>query len=179
MTMKNLLPITAAFAILTGSAHAEAPVVGVYVLGPENTARLIMPAESALRAGEGVTVLIPRESGGDPHRATVIVDGPARATENDLVTFDDPAVLSVAPLSAEDHFGIAVPGLDEGAAPDLDGNGVAEMPVICTSGESVQMALAEGAGDAMRLVWYQAIYLGYDTEPTCTDAFYAAVDRAM
>jgi hypothetical protein len=179
MTMKYLIATTAVCMALGGAALAEQATVGMYAFAPDGGARLVMPAGAALAAGDTVAVLVP-EIGGDGLRQGVVTVGePAQPTENDLMTFEGPATWSASSLSDEDYFGIALPGLAEGAAPDVDGNGVPETAVACTSAESVQLALTEGTGPTLRLVWYQPVYLGYDTEPTCSDDFFAAVERGM
>jgi hypothetical protein len=53
---------------------------------------------------------------------------------------------------------------------DLDGDGKPERFAGCTSGEGVHLTIWSGPiGDSARL-WHTYVYLGYDTEPTCSEA---------
>lgn len=169
--------IAAGLAMLAATAaRAEEPWVGLYI-GDGTTARLVLPAPQTPPPGGAVTVLFPEIGGPGLRRAGVVAGEPVAPAENDLMVFEDPAAFAVTPAPGEDLIGIAVLPGGEGPT-DIDGNGIAETPLACTSAESVQLALAEGEGAALRLVWYQPVYLGYDTEPTCSEDFFAAAERA-
>lgn len=157
---------------------AQAQEVGMYVADGEG-ARLVFTDADVLAPGDAITILLPEVGGTDVYEAKMWVGNATDPTANDLMVLGEAYAWLVDEIPDDGSFGIAVTGLAMGDAPDVDRNGEAETAMACTSSESVQLALTEGQGDALRLVWYMPVYLGYDTEPTCSDAFFAAIERSF
>jgi hypothetical protein len=59
---------------------------------------------------------------------------------------------------------------DSTVALDIDGDGKVDSVRSCTSGEGVHLTMWDGAPPAGRREWHRYVYLGYDLEPTCTEA---------
>jgi hypothetical protein len=53
---------------------------------------------------------------------------------------------------------------------DLDRDGKMEAFFACTSSEGVHLTVWSESMETARRLWHSYVYLGYDTEPTCTDA---------
>lgn len=174
----KLLVIPTLLALLPQVALADDPRVGLYARDGD-TARLVMDRADAATPGEALTILLP-EIGGTLVQVARQSVGPAvDPVEADAMIYESPAAWALDPVPGEDYFGIAVFAPVDGTMPDTDGNGIPETAIACTSSESVQLALTEGTGNAMRLVWWLPVYLGYDTEPTCPEELFAAIERAQ
>ena len=72
---------------------------------------------------------------------------------------------------------VSVPGADAilvaadaAVQVDLDGDGDLETFRSCTSSEGLHLTLWEGAPLESVLLWHRYFSLGYDVEPSCTDA---------
>ena len=65
--------------------------------------------------------------------------------------------------------GTLTPAAD-GVAGDLEGDGSPELFRACTSAEGVHLTVWTGAPPQGTRRWHQYFYLGYDVEPTCSDA---------
>ena len=57
-----------------------------------------------------------------------------------------------------------------GARLDIDGDGVPEVLSICTSSEGVHLTVWSADGLTGERLWHRYVYLGYDVEPSCTEA---------
>ncbi|OGR10171.1 MAG: hypothetical protein A2341_06045 [Deltaproteobacteria bacterium RIFOXYB12_FULL_58_9] len=53
---------------------------------------------------------------------------------------------------------------------DLDGDGVHEVFASCATGEGLHLTVWSGPVAASKRLWHSYYYLGYDTEPTCSEA---------
>lgn len=65
---------------------------------------------------------------------------------------------------------------NEEIAADVDGDGANESFSTCTSSESVHYMVWNGSAAQRRSRWNGNIYLGYDAEPTCTEADIAGIE---
>jgi hypothetical protein len=59
---------------------------------------------------------------------------------------------------------------DSGITADLNGDGHADTFRSCTSTEGVHLTVWAGKPLESRRLWHSYYYLGYDVDPTCTDA---------
>jgi hypothetical protein len=53
---------------------------------------------------------------------------------------------------------------------DLDGDGSPETFSVCSSSEGLHLTVWSGSVEGGRRLWHSYVYLGYDTEPTCTQS---------
>lgn len=53
---------------------------------------------------------------------------------------------------------------------DLDGDGQMDTFHWCTSAEGIHLTLWNGAPASGRREWHRYVYVGYDLDPTCTEA---------
>ena len=85
--------------------------------------------------------------------------------DRSITTFQSPAIAVL---------GGRIPLIVEGGSTgvDLDGDGVAENFRSCTSGEGIHLTVWSGEPLKGTRRWHQYFYLGYDTEPSCTERDY-------
>jgi hypothetical protein len=164
-------PPLAALLILTACAEQPA-VIGVAAAGPGPPCVAFQGAPG-LEPGTPVTLVFPEQ----PQRIQAARVGETR-TDCEVMAKADMsgsyyAVSSDRPLG-ESWVAIAVTGdvrLENGhATAELDGAAPRETFRMCTSTEGLHLtAWSEG-----KRVWHSYFFLGYDVEPSCTDAEVAA-----
>lgn len=173
------LSIISAFLLtpVAGTAHAEEtpPAAGLYIPGEDGGRILVAAGVPALP--DTITIFVPAADGASaPVKAAVTRGARMEASEDDSIIMPAPVAWAVSRVPGDGGMGIAALRLDAGGQPDADANGIPETPFACLGTESIRLALTEKAGDDLRLVWHVAVPLGYDTEPNCPDAFFAAVE---
>jgi hypothetical protein len=149
-----------------GVVTAPAPAVVCFsgsTLGPGADVLIFEDGDTAVAILRAIEAACPSERGGHAVDATLrertILKGKAGAVDT----------IGVGVLSSGEGVRLLANG-----SVDLDGDGKAERFASCTSSEGVHLTVWSGPiGESVRL-WHSYVYLGYDTEPTCTEAEMAA-----
>lgn len=80
------------------------------------------------------------------------------------------ALRNGVPAFALVNFGGPLATNDSGVTADLDGDGHLSTFRSCTSTEGVHLTVWAGKPLESRRTWHSYYYLGYDVDPTCTNA---------
>jgi hypothetical protein len=164
--MKGLL-----IGLLTLTACAEQPaLIGVAASGPGTPCVAFEGTTKAVESGTAVTLVFPEQ----PQRIETARVGEARS-DCDVLARGDVAgsyhtLLTDRPLGQGGWVAIAVTGevrLENGhATAELDGAAPRETFRACTSTEGLHLTAWSGG----KRVWHAYFLLGYDVEPSCSDA---------
>ena len=128
-----------------------------------------------LKSGAGVLVFEEGATAVADLKATGVACPPERGGHGIDIELKDRTVLD-GRAAAVETIAVGVIASGEGVhllgrdSVDLDGDGSPERFASCTSTEGVHLTVWSGpVGESARL-WHTYVYLGFDTEPTCTEA---------